>query len=84
MIKNCRVLINNDAVTAFEYDGVEVQIPSIKREARFVKVKFDNGKYTVVDDNYVEDEPKNFDTKADKKKPFKKTTLNDNAEDVNE
>lgn len=84
MIKNCRVLINNDAVTVFEYDGVEVQIPSINREARFVKVKFANGEYTVVDDNYVENEPKDFDVKADKKKPNKKTTFNDNAEDIDD
>jgi len=49
MIKNCSVIINNEAVTVVVFDGKEVQLPSIKREARKVLVKFENGIYEVVD-----------------------------------
>ena len=38
MVKNCKVSINNEAVTVFDYDGIQVQIPSIKRNADFIKV----------------------------------------------
>lgn len=77
MIKNCRVLINNEAVTVIDYDGVQVQIPSINREAQFVNVTFKNGHYTVVDDSYTEIEPV-IDEKP-KKKANKKTTVDENA-----
>ena len=53
MLKECRVLLNNDAVTVILYDGVKVQIPSIRRKADVVKVK-DDGTYTVVPDDYKE------------------------------
>ena len=53
MLKECRVLLNNDAVTVILYDGVKVQIPSIGRKADVVKVK-DDGTYTVVPDDYKE------------------------------
>lgn len=49
MIKNCSVIVNNEAVTVVVFDGKEVQLPSIKREARKVFVKFENGIYEVVD-----------------------------------
>lgn len=65
MIKDCKVLINNDAVTVFDFDGVHVQVPSIKRKASIVRVLFDNNTYKVVDDDYVEKKPvkKNDETK---------------------
>lgn len=54
MIKECKVLINNEAVTVFKYGDVEVQVPSIGRDAKTVKVVADNGTYKVVDDDYKE------------------------------
>ena len=54
MIKDCYVKLNNEYVTVIDYDGIDVQIPAIKREARTVKVILENGKYTVVGDNYTE------------------------------
>ena len=54
MIKECKVLINNAAVTVVDFDGAKIQVPSIGREATTVKVLNKNGKYTVVDDNYIE------------------------------
>lgn len=53
MIKECPVLLNNKFVTVILYDDKEVQIPSIRRKAKTVKVK-DDGHYTVVPDNYSE------------------------------
>ena len=56
-MKICRVLINNEAVTVFDYDGIHVQVPSINRKADTVNVIFKDGQYIVVDDNYKEPEP---------------------------
>lgn len=53
MIKECKVLLNNEAVTVIQYDDIQVQIPAIGRKASVVKVK-DDGHYTVVPDNYSE------------------------------
>lgn len=69
MIKDCKVLINNDCVTVFDFDGVCIQIPSINKKADTVKVLFENGIYKVVDDNFKTDKEK------DKRK--KKTTNNE-------
>ncbi len=78
MVKNCRILINNDAVTVVDFDGVEVQLPSIQREARFVKVCATNGVYSVVDDSYIE--PVMEVTEKPKKKANKKTTVNEGVD----
>lgn len=72
MLKKCLVLINNPAVTVVKFDDKEVQLPSIHREASFVNVLFENGKYTVVADDYREP------TKVEKK-AAKKTTTDDEA-----
>lgn len=66
MIKNCSVIVNNEAVTVVVFDGKEVQLPSIKREARKVFVKFENGIYEVVDsaDGKVQDSVKPATTAA--------------------
>ena len=78
MVKECKVLINNDAVTVIEYDDIKVQVPSIHRIANTVKVLYKNGKYTVVDDDYVEQKSKK------KKKTVEETTINDVDENVDE
>lgn len=57
MVVKCPVLLNNAAVTVILFNGKEVQIPAIKRQADSVNVKFENGKYTVVADDYVEKKP---------------------------
>ena len=65
MIKECKVLLNNEAVTVIQYDDILVQIPAIGRKATVVKVK-DDGRYTAVPDNYSE--PVEKKTKTRKKK----------------
>lgn len=75
MLKRCKVLLNNDAVTVIDFDGKKVQLPAIKRKAIEVNVVFENGRYSVVDDNYV------FATKTKfaKKKIQKKIVGDDKA-----
>lgn len=51
MIKKCKVILNNDAVTVVDFDGVEVQFPSINKETKYVNVLFDDNKYSIVDDD---------------------------------
>jgi len=66
MIKNCSVVINNDAVTVFDYDGNLVQIPSIQRNADSLNIKYENGKYIVLSEN-IDSIVKDNDTKKAKK-----------------
>lgn len=78
MIKDCNVLINNEAVTVFDYDGTQVQVPSIRRKATTVRVVKKNNQYIVVDDNYKE-EPAQKVAEKPQKKTNKKTTIDKNA-----
>lgn len=80
MVKNCRVLINNEAVTVIEYDGVLVQIPAIHRKARNVNVILQNGRYIVVDDDYKDSVASV--TEKPKKKANKKTTIDESANET--
>lgn len=49
MVKECIVILNNDAVTVVQYDGIRVQLPSIKRSAKTVFVDKRGSRYSVVD-----------------------------------
>jgi hypothetical protein len=69
MVKECKVLINNDAVTVFQFDDEKVQVPAIGRKAKTVKVVAENGSFKVVDDDYKE-QPKKVE--EDKKKTIAK------------
>lgn len=80
MVKNCRVLINNEAVTVIEYDGVLVQIPAIHREAKNINVILQNGRYIVVNDNYKELMASA--AEKQKKKANKKTTIDESANET--
>ena len=44
MIKQCKVIKNNPATTVVVFDGKEVQMPSIGRDAKQIYVAFENGK----------------------------------------
>lgn len=74
MIKDCNVLINNDAVTVVRFNGVDVQLPSIHRSAKTVRVYYDNGKYSVVGDDYREPELSEAEEKPKKRRTKKTTT----------
>lgn len=80
MIKECSVVLNNEAVTVVKFDRKDVQLPAIKREAKKVLVNYENGKYSIVnDDAKTEDADKN------KKKAgaIKKTTVEETVADEN-
>ena len=70
MTKECPVILNNKAVTVVKFGEIEVQLPSIQRDAKKIFVKFENDRYAVVDKL---DEP---DVHA-KKKPKKTIVEND-------
>lgn len=80
MIKNCRVLMNNEAVTVIEYDGISIQIPAIHRDAKYVNVILQNGRHIVVDDDYKE--PVTEVAEKPNKKATKKTTVDEFAKEV--
>lgn len=65
MLKECKVLLNNESVTVIRYDDILVQIPAIGRKADVVKVK-DDGHYTVVPDDYGEQVEKKMKTRKKK------------------
>ena len=67
MLKECKVLLNNDAVTVIRYDNIDVQIPALGYKVDIVKVK-DDGHYTVVHNDYIEQKAFQEKTRARKKK----------------
>ena len=48
-MKECPVILNNDAVTVIQYGDKKVQIPSIKKNAKTVMVEYKGGHYCVVE-----------------------------------
>ena len=74
MTKECTILLNNSAVTVVKFGEVEVQLPSIQRDAKKVFVKFENDRYAVVDKL---DEPE-VQTKKKSKKTIVENDIGDN------
>lgn len=72
MVKVCRVILNNEAVTVIRDGEYDVQVPAIHRDAKTVKVKIENGKYVVVPDTYKEQN--DIAIEKNEKKYNKKTT----------
>lgn len=72
MTKLCTVILNNEAVTVVKFDNIEVQLPSIHKDVKSVYVKYDNNRYTVVEN--IEDEKEEI-VISHKKKNQKKTTV---------
>lgn len=50
MIKECEVKSNNDYCTVVKYGDTYVQIPSIRKDAKTVFLKYEDGRYIVVDE----------------------------------
>lgn len=79
MVKDCIVKLNNDAVTVVAFGNIEIQFPSIHRKANHVRVLYVDRKYSIVSDDYIEQDK----TPVKKRKKTKKTTIEaDNAESV--
>ena len=50
MVKECPVIISNECVTVVRYDGIDIQLPSIGKDAKSVLIiKHSNGSYQIVD-----------------------------------
>lgn len=69
MIKECQVLLQNEAVTVVRFGRIDVQLPAHKHKVKAVVVKYEDGKYAIVDGSAITE-----------KKNNKKTTKN-NAKD---
>lgn len=72
MVKNCKVLINNGYVTVILFGETKVQIPAINKDVDTVRIRYQDGRYSVVADDYVE--PTEEITVEIPKKKGKKTT----------
>lgn len=69
MIKKCKVLINNTLVTVIDYDGVLIQLPSIKDNLEYVNVKKIGNRYIITQDAFIKNKQNN------QKRKKKKTTV---------
>lgn len=49
MIKECKVLVNNGAVSVVDYDGKHIQFPALPSNTKTVFVKCESGKYHICD-----------------------------------
>lgn len=49
MIKKCKVLLNNGLNMVVDYDGIQIQMPSVSSKSGFVNIKFENDTYTLCD-----------------------------------
>ena len=72
MVKECLVILNNEAVTVVKYDETNIQFPSIKKDAKKVFVNYENGKYSIVDGKY---KAENISKPKKKNNIVKKTTI---------
>ena len=50
MVKECPVIMSNECVTVVRYDGIDIQLPSIGKDAKSVLIiKHSNGSYQITD-----------------------------------
>ena len=77
MVKECLVVLNNEAVTVVKYDDTNIQFPSINKDAKKVFVNCENGKYSIVDEKY---KAKSVEKPKKKNNTNKKTTFIEDIE----
>ena len=68
MVKECLVKINNDYITVVRYGDIDIQMPSIHKDIKTVFVKYENGKYSIVDKDFKIKTQKSNEKKSVKKK----------------
>ena len=76
MVKECLVKLNNDVVTVVAFGDIDIQFPSIRKNAKTVFVNYEDGKYSIVDENFKT----NRVDKNKRKDTYKKTTIEESAE----
>lgn len=79
MVKECLVVLNNEAVTVVRYDGKDIQFPAINKDVKKVSVNYENGKYSIVNDK---DKVINTDKPKKKNGIMKKTTFDETVENT--
>lgn len=53
MIKECPVIMNNEAVSVVSFDGIDIQFSCLGKNIKKVNVKFEDGKYSIVKDEVI-------------------------------
>lgn len=79
MIKECQVILNNDAVSVVKFDNTEIQFPPVGKNTKSVKVKCENGRYSIVTDEV----PVNIKKITFKKKQRKQSKRSKDCIEVN-
>ena len=69
MIKECQVILNNESVSVVKFGNTEVQLPSIGKDVNSVKVKCEDGRYSIVKDEIAIKTKKKAWTTKHKKQP---------------
>lgn len=77
MVKECLVILNNEAVTVVKFGDIDIQFPSIHKDVKTVFVNFQDGEYSIVDKIH---KSKSAD-KRNKKSTNKKTTIDESVEE---
>jgi hypothetical protein len=70
MIKECQVILNNESVSVVKFGNTEVQLPPIGKDVNSVKVKCEDGRYSIVKDEAVAKMKKKTWTTKHKKQPI--------------
>lgn len=68
MVRECRVICNNDAYTLVRFDNIEIQFPPIGKDVEKVLVKHENDKYIIVEENDKKDTEEQSKKKISKRK----------------
>lgn len=84
MIKACKVLLNNSAVTVVLFGDKEVQLPPIGRKAQTVFVSFENGRYKIADDGKVDESNIQEEEKKPEPPKARRRTIKKPVEEVEE
>lgn len=79
MILDCPIIMINDVVMVVRFNNTEVQLPSIGKNAKIVRVMLENGKYSVVSNSCSPKDQCNDAIVKNKRKNTKKTTTDELA-----
>ena len=79
MIKECPVILNNSSVSVVKFGNTEIQFPPVGKNTKSVKVKYENGRYSIVTDEV----PVNIKKITFKKKQRKQSKRSKDCIEVN-
>ena len=81
MTKKCIVTLDNDYVTVVKYGDTYIQFPAMGIKSEYVWVKYENGKYTIVDEETAKKESERTEIKktTKSKTKIKKSEIDENV-----